>query len=39
MAISANAQRNHDQLCGPYIGYPRTLNGLAAIHEIAPAEG
>ncbi|HEY8664235.1 MAG TPA: hypothetical protein VIL68_11530 [Propionibacteriaceae bacterium] len=23
----------------PYIGYPRTLNGLAAINEIAPAEG
>ncbi len=22
----------------PYIGYPRTLNGLAAINEIAPAE-
>ena len=23
----------------PYVGYPRTLNGLAAINEIAPAEG
>ena len=23
----------------PYIGYPRTLNGLAAINEIAPTEG
>lgn len=22
----------------PYIGYPRTLNGLAAVNEIAPAE-
>ena len=22
----------------PFIGYPRTLNGLAAINEIAPAE-
>jgi len=21
----------------PYIGYPRTLNGLAAINEVAPA--
>jgi len=23
----------------PYVGYPRTLNGLAAINEIAPTEG
>ena len=23
----------------PYIGYPRTLNGIAAIDEVAPAEG
>jgi 4-carboxymuconolactone decarboxylase len=22
----------------PYIGYPRTLNGIAAINEVAPAE-
>ncbi len=23
----------------PFIGYPRTLNGLAAVNEIAPAQG
>ena len=23
----------------PFIGYPRTLNGLAAVNEIAPATG
>ena len=23
----------------PFIGYPRTLNGLAAVNEIAPSEG
>ncbi len=23
----------------PFIGYPRTLNGLAAVNEVAPREG
>jgi 4-carboxymuconolactone decarboxylase len=23
----------------PFIGYPRTLNGLAVINEIAPKQG
>ncbi len=23
----------------PFIGYPRTLNGLAAVNEVAPKQG
>lgn len=44
MAPNERARRNHDALSPdhvstqllPFIGYPRTLNGLRAIDEVAP---
>jgi 4-carboxymuconolactone decarboxylase len=43
VAANLNVGNTRQDLIGvltvllPFIGYPRTLNGLAAINEVAPA--